>query len=72
MHHGASIANIAAGDLPRLQKADVPGEPSLVTGSSDLADVGYVCETCGTTSMRRIKLDNLDALTGRPKRRTGE
>jgi len=34
--------------------------------------VGYDCETCGTTSMRRIKLDNLDALTGRPKRRTGE
>ena len=50
----------------------IPGEPSLVTGSSDLADVGYVCETCGTTSMRRIKLDNLDALTGRSKRRTGE
>jgi len=57
---------------PGCKKPMIPGEPSLVTGSSDLADVGYVCETCSTTSMRRIKLDNLDALTGRPKRRTGE
>jgi hypothetical protein len=46
------------------------GTPKPTAGSKDLADVPYVCETCGTESVRRIKLNDRDPRMARPKRRT--
>jgi RNase P subunit RPR2 len=57
---------------PGCKKPMTPGAPRLVVASKDLADVKYVCETCGTTSVRRIKLTNLAALTAKPRRHTRE
>jgi len=46
---------------PGCKKPMTPGTPTPIAGSNNLADVRYVCETCGTTSVRRIKLDDLAA-----------
>lgn len=52
---------------PGWKKPMTPGVPRPIVGVSDLVEVIYVCETCGTESVRRIKLNDLD--TAAPKRR---
>src|ERR1700730_11336464 len=52
---------------PGCNRAMIPGEPRKIMFSNDLVDVSYVCEQCGTTSVRIVKLDSGKASNTPPK-----